>query len=46
MDVYESKMELYRNQLLELESHLSVVGRDTSMSPSSMSQCVSDWGLR
>ena len=35
--VFEEKMELYRNQLLELESHLSAVGRDHSMSPQSQS---------
>ena len=35
--VFEEKMELYRNQLLELESHLSAVGRDRSMSPQSQS---------
>ena len=34
--VYEAKMELYRNQLLELESHLSVLGHDRSLSPHSM----------
>ncbi|CAI8011150.1 Nucleoporin p58/p45 [Geodia barretti] len=35
--VFEEKMELYRNQLVELESHLSAVGRDHSVSPQSES---------
>ena len=30
-------MQLYRSQLLELESHLSAVGREHSMSPQSQS---------
>ena len=33
--VFEEKMDLYRNQLVELESHLSAVGRDHSVSPQS-----------
>ena len=36
VSVFEEKMELYRNQLIELESHLSAVSRDHSMSPQSM----------
>ncbi|CAI8011148.1 Nucleoporin p58/p45 [Geodia barretti] len=34
--VFEEKMELYRNQLVELESHLSAVGRDHSVSPQNL----------
>ena len=36
VSVFEEKMELYRNQLIKLESHLFAVSRDHSMSPQSM----------